>query len=132
LNFANDSQVLEPETGVLALNSSPFSGDAEVSAGESAHDEIHASAPASAIKGSHVRPDRSFREASVRKARRQDSGRRNVDLHIADRASIRQSEGEGQVEPAGSGEEAKNADGIKSHMELGYAALPLAVSFACP
>jgi hypothetical protein len=104
LNFANDAEILKPESAMFAVDSFLPSGDTEIGAGKSANDSIHFSTPRAAVKGSNVRPDRRVVQTPVRNTRRQDCGRRNFDLQVAATASVWQSDAHGEVESAGSAE----------------------------
>ena len=104
-HLANDPHVLAPEPGPRAIDDAGSrSGAADVLAGESANDEIHASTPRAAVEGGHVRPDRRLIQPTVRHAR--DQYRRSVSfpLHVADRSSD-SSVPEPKVEPSDAGEE---------------------------
>lgn len=63
--LANDSKILEPESGSLSVDACSFSCGGQVLTGEASNDEIHSSTPRCAIEGSHIAIDRSFIQASV-------------------------------------------------------------------
>lgn len=65
LALFDDASLLFPEAGLLAFETSATAGDGEILAGAAASDEIHQAAPAAAVEGAHVRPDRSFAQGSV-------------------------------------------------------------------
>ena len=104
-HLANDPRVLTPQPGARPVDDSGAApGAADVLAGESANDEIHASAPRATIEGADVRPDRRLIQPTVRHAR--DQYRRSVSLplHVTDRSSD-SSVPESKVEPSDAGEE---------------------------
>jgi len=104
LNFANDSNVLKPESAPLSVDSGLSAGDGQVLARESSNDAIHSATPRDAVKGSNVGPDRSLAQAAVFHTRRQDCGRRSFPLHEADRASAWNCASDGGVEHSGPAE----------------------------
>lgn len=96
--------------GALVGVSEPAAGMAVGLAGQSRHDAIHRSTPASAVKGVEVRPDRSGFKAPVFHARRQNAGRRDFPLHVADRASLAHCS-DGKVEASDASTDGQHAEG---------------------
>ena len=84
--FLKDASALGPQVARIAFPKA-LAGEAERLARVAANDAIHEAAPASAVEGSQVAPDRSRMDASVRHARRQRAGRACFPLNVADRAS---------------------------------------------
>ena len=106
-SLPNDPGVLEEESGaVAAFDPFALSGHGEVLAREPASDSIHKPAPRLAVEGSDVRPHRRVVESLVCNARRQNAGRLNFPLDVADAASVRQSKSDGELKTSGSAEEA--------------------------
>jgi hypothetical protein len=105
-NFANDADVFIPESAsVASQDSGPLAGDGQIDARESANDAIHKATPRLASESVNVAPDRSFVQFSFRHTRRQASGRRRFDLHVARRASLRDCTSDSAVEPASAAEQ---------------------------
>jgi hypothetical protein len=107
-NRANDSHGAEEQPAAGAFDKSfLLACDREVLAGETENCSSHAATVEFAGEGSDVRPDRSFVHGTFRNARCQNRGCRKLDLHIADAASVRYSESDGEIEATGAAEEAE-------------------------
>ncbi|AMM23205.1 hypothetical protein AX767_01545 [Variovorax sp. PAMC 28711] len=70
--FANDPRHFAPETGAFTIKSFATTGCADVLAGEAASHDINTASPRSAVKGSHVIPNRERGESAVVLARDED------------------------------------------------------------
>jgi hypothetical protein len=56
-HFANDSRHFLPESASVAIDACGFAADCNVLTWESAGDDVHSSAPWSAVEGAYVIPD---------------------------------------------------------------------------
>jgi hypothetical protein len=65
LNFTNNACHLAPESRTGAADPGALAGGGDVLARESARHHVNSASPRSAVKGSHVIPDREGRKASV-------------------------------------------------------------------
>jgi hypothetical protein len=63
--LANNPSHFRPEPTSLAVESIPSAGNADVLAWEASRNDINNASPWSAVKGSHVIPNRERRECSV-------------------------------------------------------------------
>lgn len=95
----------------LAAASGPLAGDAVVLAGVARSDDMNASTPASSVEGGEVRPDRSRMKPPRFHRRHQRRGGSGFPLHVADRASLRESQTEPKLEAADSGAQAEDVEG---------------------
>jgi hypothetical protein len=82
-----------------------LSRDREILAGETKNCSSHPATIEFAWEGSDVTPDRSRIQGTVFNARCQNRGRRKLDLHIPDAASLWNNESDGKVESSGAREE---------------------------
>ena len=80
-------------------------GEAVRLARDAATDAIHEAAPASAVEGSHIAPDRRRSQEARFHRCDQMADREGFPLHHKDAASVRNGEFDGKVEPAASGAE---------------------------
>jgi hypothetical protein len=107
--LANDASELEPEAGSVALNDSFASaGNADVLAGKSANDAIHASTPRLTVERSNIRPDRRWLQRPLFNPCCQNFAVFDSALDITDRSSAWASNPQSGVK---SGSSAKQADG---------------------
>ena len=112
LHLANDPGIfVEQSAAIAALDACPFSGHGEVLAREAANDAIHKSTPRATVEGAHVRPHRRVVKSAVRHTRRQDAGRRDFPLHVANAASCRSKDSEAEVNTSAAGEQADEVAG---------------------
>lgn len=102
--FGDDTDDVVPDPSLVGRSLSA-SGNRPGLTGEPCHNAIHCSTPRAAVEGGKVSPHRRVVKRSVFKTRRQDLSNRKVDLHIADCASVFDSETESEVVPANTGAE---------------------------
>lgn len=110
----DDSEDVRPEVPRV-VGAAPLAGDAERLARVAANDAIHDSTPRAAVEGSEIRPNRRIIQGAFRHTRNQVDERAAFVFHVADCASRFARQTDAEIEPAGSGAEAKHIEGTLTH-----------------
>jgi hypothetical protein len=97
------------------LGAEALPGLAERLARVARSDAIHDATPASAVEGSHIRPQRRGIQLARLHARRQEFAGISLPLHVHDRSSARNRQSDSEPEPVVSGAERSDVEGTISH-----------------
>lgn len=115
---------VEEEPAALAVEAGAAPGEADVLAGESRHNAIHCSTPASSVEGSHVGPDRRWSQTAFRHASRQDRAGEGFPFNVADAdilaAHVSSCCGDAFSKHADARTEFNASEGTKSHTRPPY------------
>jgi len=115
LDLGDDSPDVRPEVARVGL-AGAISGDAEWLAGIAGSDEIHATAPRSAIEGCEIVPDRSAIQGRVFHPGHENGRREGFPLDVAHAAiCVSGRELDSKLEPADSSAQGEPMDGTYSH-----------------
>jgi hypothetical protein len=106
-----DPPRVRPEVALVVF-AEPLAGEAVRLARDAANDEIHDAAPSSAVEGSGIAPDRARSQETLLHRRNQMGDGEGFPLHHADCASSWNCQLDAEVEPAASGAEGEDVDGI--------------------
>lgn len=106
----HDANGVVPEVSLVVLQSA-FAGERVALARDARSNEVHASAEASAVEGSGIRPHRRWSHSAFFHRASQDRGRECFPLNVADDARAWSSEFDGSVEPAASAGDAEDVEG---------------------
>lgn len=109
--LANDPSELAPESAPLASDALPLSCVADVLAGESASDAIHAAAPRAAIEGDNIVPDRRLLQGRVFHPRHESGRGVGFPLDVHHSATSGHGECDTEVESSSSSEEGTHPEG---------------------
>jgi hypothetical protein len=113
--LGDDAPGVAPQVSLVELPEF-FPGQGMALAWDSPNDAIHNSTPWSAVEGSHIAPHRRFSQETLAHRFDQMGDGEGFPLHHNDAASIWDCQFDAEIEPASSGAEADEVEGMYIHV----------------